>query len=106
MTLNELEQVLKACNPRLHIKRTASGRAGVHEGNRFICRVDQGEISPYNHFRWEEGENQQMATALNPKGWHKYHRLLKRGRAELARILYTQRVIKLSDIAKVTWGSK
>jgi hypothetical protein len=105
LTINELERVLQSCNPRLHIKRVASGKAGVHEGNRFLCRVDQGDITLYNQWRWDEGESQQLATPLNPKGWHRYKRLLKRGRAELARVLYTRRVISLADIAKVTWGT-
>jgi hypothetical protein len=105
MTLTDLERVLQACNPRLSIKRVASGRAAVHEGNRFICRLDQGEVTLYNHFRWTEGESEQLATALNPKGYHRYRLLLKRGRAELARVLYTKRVITLDDVSKVTWGT-
>lgn len=104
MTLNELERALKTCNPRLHIKRVASGKAGVHLGNRFICRIDQGDVTLYNQWRWDEGLSDQLATPLNPKGWHKYKRMMKRGRAELARVLYTQRVITLSQVATVTWG--
>ena len=106
MTISDLERNLQRCNPALYIKRTASGKGAVHLGNRFICRIDQGEVTLYNQWRWDQGENQQFATPLNPKGWHKYRHMLKRGRAELARILYTQRVIALADIPTVTWGTK
>lgn len=102
MTLSEYERRLKAVNPKLHIKRVASGKGGIHLGSQFICRIDTGELTLYNQWKWDEGESQQMATQLNPTGWHKYQRLLKRGRAETARILYTRRVIRMPDIAKLT----
>lgn len=102
MTIREFERRLKLCNPKLHIKTYGASKAGVHNGNKYVCRVGPGEIMPYNQFVIEYGQADQFVTDLNPKGYYKFKRLIERGRAETARVLYTQRLISLSDISKLS----
>ena len=93
MTLNEYEKRLKAANPRLHIKRYGTSMAGIHNGNKFVCRIPQGEILEHNVFEVREGQSDQYKTQFNPLGWYKYKYMTRRGRSETARILYTQGLI-------------
>lgn len=102
MTITEYERRLKECNPKLHVKRFGSSKAAIHLGNRFICRIGQGDIPPYNAFRVESGHHDQYKTPMNPGGAYKWKRLLKRGRAESAKILYTTGCIKFNQITKVS----
>ena len=102
MTLRDFERRLQSCNDQLHIKTYGASKAGVFKGNKYICRIGPGEIMPYNQFTYEYGENGQYASDLNPKGKYKYKRLIERGRAETARVLYTQRHLTLADISTVS----
>lgn len=99
MTLNDYEKRLKAANPKLRIKRYGTSLAGIHEGNKFICRIPQGEILEHNVYEVREGESDQYKTELNPLGWYKYNHMTRRGRSETARILYTQHVISYPAIS-------
>ena len=102
MSITEYEQRLKACNPRLHVKCFGTSKAAVHLGTKFICRIGQGCISPYNEFKPETGVADQYKTAFNPTGTYKWKRMTKRGRAEAAKILYTSGCIRFNQIAKVS----
>lgn len=102
MTLREFEQRLQQCNPRLHIKTYGESKAGIHLGTRYICRVGPGEIMPHNQFYMEIGQNDAYISDFNPKGYYKFRRLVERGRAETARILYTQRLISFADVSKLS----
>jgi hypothetical protein len=101
MVLSEFERRLKTANPRLHIKRYGTSMAGVHFGNRYVCRVPQGDIFEHNVFQTEIGHNTQYESSFNPTGEYRWRRLTRRGRRETAQILYTQRLIKYDDIAKI-----
>lgn len=102
MTLNEYEAKLKSVNPRLRIKRYGTSMAGIHEGNKFVCRVPQGEILEHNTYEVRDGEADQYKTQFNPMGYYKYNFMTRRGRAEIARILYTQHLISFSDLTKLS----
>ena len=102
MTTFEYEKRLKACNPNLHIKKYGTSMAAIHCGNLHICRVPQGDIWEYNEFATQIGYADQYVNNFNPAGEYRWKKLTKRGRAEAARILYTQRVIKFDDIQKLS----
>lgn len=104
MTLGEFEQRLQQCNPRLRVRRIRDGMANIHLGNsqKAICRVDTGELTVYNQFKYRTGFADQYITSFNQKGAYKYKHMIKRGRAELARVLYTQRVISLNHISTLS----
>lgn len=99
MRLSRYEQRLKNVNPKLHIKRFGQSKATIHYGNIFVCRIGQGCINPYNEFTIRNGFSDQYKTALNPQGEYRYRLMVKRGRAEAAKILYTQKRIKFNQIA-------
>lgn len=101
MVLSEFEKRLKAANPNLHIKRYGTSNAGVHNGNTFVCRVPQGDIFEHNVWQTEIGYNDQYISSFNPMGEYRWRKLTRRGRREAAQILYTQRLIKYDDIAKL-----
>lgn len=101
MTLSQFEIRLKEANPRLHIKRYGSSKAGVHLGNQFICRVPQGEITAYNVVKEEIGHSTSAVTEDNPYGEYKFDLIIRRGRWAVARILQGKRIIKQSDIANL-----
>lgn len=102
MSITEYEQRLKACNPKLHVKRFGTSKAAIHLGTRFICRIGQGDLPPYNVFQAETGVADQYKTAFNPTGTYKWKRMTKRGRAEAAKIMYTSGCIRFNQIAKVS----
>lgn len=102
MSLSEYEKRLQAANPRLRIKRVRGGMANVMLGNKSIARVDTGELTLYNQFEYRIGQSDQFMTDFNPKGNYKYKYMIKRGRAELARVLHTSRVIGISDVTKLS----
>lgn len=102
MTLNEYERKLKSVNSRLRIKRYGTSLAGIHLGNKFICRIPQGEILEHNTYEVREGEGSQYKSDWNPLGKYKYNFMTRRGRAETARILYTQHLISFSDLTTLS----
>lgn len=102
MTLREFERRLQLCNPKLHVKTYGASKAGIHLGSRYICRIGPGEIMPYNQFVMETGQNDSFMSDFNPKGYYQFRRIVERGRAEAARVLYTQRLISLSDVATLS----
>lgn len=102
MTTSEYEKRLKAVNPKLNIKKYGTSLAAVHYGNKHICRVPQGDIWEYNEFKTEIGYADQYKNNFNPHGEYRYKLMTKRGRAEVARILYTERFISSLDISKLS----
>lgn len=102
MTTFEYEKRLQAVNPKLHIKKYGTSLAAIHYGNKHICRVPQGDIWEYNEFRTEIGYADQYKSNFNPTGEYRYRLMTKRGRAEVARILYTERLILSDDIPKLS----
>lgn len=102
MTLADFKRRLQACNSELHIKTYGASKAGVFRGTQYICRVEPGDIMPYNVYTNEYGQNDGYMTDFNPKGYYKYRLLVKRGRAEVARVLYTQRLVTLSQVSQLS----
>lgn len=104
MTIRDYEKRLQSVNPDLHVKVYGNGMAGIHTKKthltrqRYILRVPNGQITPYNHFISRWGQASQFITNFNPKGYYKVRTMTARGRIEAARVLYTQRFIKYSDI--------
>lgn len=101
MTLSDFEKRLQACNPKLHIKCYGSSMAGIHAGNQYVCRVPQGEITPYTVIREEIGHADQHKSDLNPTGQYVFKRIIKRGRNDVAEILHRTKLISDSDKAKI-----
>lgn len=102
MILSDYEARLKAVNPRLHIKRYGTSNAGVHNGNSFVCRVPQGEIIQNNTYETRDGSADQYKNTFNPEGRYKFNLMVRRGRAETARILYTQKLIPFTALSKLS----
>jgi hypothetical protein len=99
MTISEFERKLKRCNPDLYIKKYGTDKVGVHVGSKFLIRIMPGDITPYNKVRYKTIMHDKAVTNFNPKGYLKIKILVGRGRMEAARILYTDRLITLSDVA-------
>lgn len=102
MTLNEYERILQTANPALRIKRYGSSLAGVHVGNRFVCRVPQGDITAYTVTKPEIGYSADRITPKNPRGAYVFQLILRRGRNGVAKILLGKRLIKHSDLARLS----
>ena len=102
MLLSRYEQLLQECNPKLRIKRYGSSMAAVHEGNRHVCRVPQGEINANNTFETKIGWADQYMNNFNPSGEYRYKLMTRRGRIETAQILYTQGLITFPQISKLS----
>jgi hypothetical protein len=99
MTTREFERRLQHCNPGLYIKKYGTDKVGIHLGTKFILRLMPGDITPYNKFVYKTTMHDQAKSDFNPKGYIKMKFIVGRGRMEAARILYTSRHIKLSDVA-------
>jgi hypothetical protein len=102
MKISEYERILQSANPRLRIKRYGTGKAGVHLGNEYVCRVPQGEITAYTVTRPEIGHASQFVSQGNPTGRYIFPRILRRGRNGVAKILLHKRLIKHSDLARLS----
>lgn len=102
MTLSEYERVLQTANPALRIKRYGTGKAGVHLGNRYICRLPQGELTAYTVTRPEIGHSGQFVTPTNPRGAYKFPLIIRRGRNGVAKILLRYQLIKHIDLARLS----
>lgn len=103
MTLTTYEQKLKAIDPRFSIKRVAAGFVGIHHNGKYICRISSREITLKDVVRREEAKMTDYERGLNPLGTYKWERLLERGRLATAQHLYGARLIKHSDIPKLTY---
>lgn len=102
MILSQYEAILQTANPALRIKRYGTGKAGVHFGNQFICRVPQGEITAYTVTKPEVGHANQFVTPQNPRGSYLYQRIMRRGRNGVAKMLMQKKLIKHSDLARLS----
>ena len=107
MILSDFEKRLKLLNKKLHIKRYGASLAGIHYGNEFICRVEQGEILEHNVYEIRVGHADQYVNHINPTGEYRYRFMTRRGRREAAQIIFTEgtkrgsRIISYSDISKL-----
>lgn len=102
MTTLEYEKRLQQVDPKFHIKKYGSSMAAIHYGNKHVCRVPQGDIWEYNEYRIEIGFADQYINNFNPTGEYRYKLMTKRGRAEVARILFTEHLITSNDIPKLS----
>lgn len=102
MILSEYEKLVQSVNPRLRIKRYGSSLAAVHLGYRHICRVPQGEILQNNVYEVRAGFADQYKSDFNPTGEYRFRQLTRRGRSEVARILYTNGLISFTDIPRLS----
>lgn len=101
MILSEFEKRLQTANPALRIKRYGTGKAGIHHGNQYICRVPQGEITAYTVTQPVIATASQFVTPTNPYGKYKYDLILRRGRHGAAKLLAGRGLIKYADIARI-----
>ena len=106
MTLNDYEIRLQKVNKELYIKRYGTSLASIQSKsgrgrgkNHHVCRVPQGEIIQNNSYEVKTGFADQYVSNFNPKGEYRYRLLTRRGRSEVARILYTQGLIPFSAIS-------
>lgn len=102
MTLTKYEQKLKQVDSRFRIKRYGASKAGIHFGNLYVCAVPQGEISKYTVFAVESDHHDQYKSRMNPRGAYKWKRIIRRGRLDVAKILYTKRFITNSSVPKLS----
>lgn len=103
MTLTTYEQKLKAVDPLFHLKRTGRGLTAIWHGNNYICRTSSREITINDVVNREEAKMKDLEKGFNPLGVYSWNRLLERGRSNTARMLYDKKLIKHSDISKLTY---
>ena len=103
MTLTTYEQKLKAIDPAFSIKRIGSGLVAIHHNGKFACRISSREITLNDVVGREEAKMKTLEVGLNPMGSYKWNRLLERGRLNTANLLYTAKLIKHTDIPKLTY---
>lgn len=103
MTLQHYESKLKAIDPRFSIKRAGWGLVGIYHDGKYILRIASREITISDVVRRETATLKDHEVGLNPLGSYKWERLLERGRYQTALHLYGRKLIKHSDIPKLTY---
>lgn len=93
MNLHHFGRQLKKANPSLRVRqRGIRGIGGIFKRNEFIVTLSHGHI-PLNTIRYVY------------RGGDRYmEKIKKRGRAELARILYRRGLISHLDSVKLKYG--